>query len=194
MRVLRRPVAGDVRPVGCAFVLLVFSAVFAATAVPALPGIGAVLYLLVGVAGIVLCAAGLTATAGRLLARRPVLELDDRGVRLPAPWPWPRARDRSLGWTDLAAVVLWSTPVPRGRRALEDHLAFLPTSDGADRLGPPPSAELLALSSGDLPGVPTAHWSIPISPGWDPGVEEILAEIRRRALPATDLRERPRRR
>ena len=190
MRVLRRPVSGDVRPVGCAFVLLVFSAIFAVAAVPALPAVGAVLYLLVGVAGVLLCTAGLAATAGRLLARRPVLELDERGVHLPTPWPWPRARDRSLGWTDLAAVVLWSSPVPRGRRALVEHLAFLPTSDGAERIQPPPSAELLALSAGDLPGVPTTHWSIQISPGWDPGVDEILAEVRRRELPATDLRDR----
>ena len=190
MRVLRRPVPGDARPVGCAFVLLVFSVIFAASAVPSLPGVGAVLYLLVGVAGVLLCTAGLAATAGRLLARRPVLELDDRGVRLPAPWPWPRARDRSLVWTDLAAVVLWSSPVPRGRRAMADHLAFLPTSDGAERVRPAPSAELLALTPDDLPGVPTTHWAIPISPGWDPGLDDVLAEVRRRDLPATDLRTR----
>ena len=190
MRVLRRPVAGDVRPVGCAFVLLVFSVIFAASAIPALPRVGAVLYLLIGVAGVLLCVAGLVATAGRLLARRPILELDEHGVRLPAPWPWPRARDRSLVWADLGAVVLWSSPVPRGRRTLVEHLAFLPTSDGAERLQPPPSAELLALSADDLPGVPTTHWSIQISPGWDPGVDEILAEVRRHELPTTDLRDR----
>jgi hypothetical protein len=190
MRVLRRPVGGDVRPAGCAFVLLVFSAVFAATAIPALPRVGAVLYLLVGVAGVLLCVAGPAATAGRLLAHRPILELDEHGVRLPAPWPWPRAGDRSLGWTDLGAVVLWSSPVPRGRRTLVEHLAFLPTSEGAERIQPPPSAELLALSPEDLPGVPTTRWSIQISPGWNPGVEEVLAEVRRRELPTADLRDR----
>src|SRR3569833_59323 len=103
MRVLRRPVPGDARPVGCAVALLVFSVIFGASGVPSLPGVGAVLYLLVGVAGVLLCTAGLAATAGRLLARRPVLGLDDRGVRLPAPWPWPRARDRCLGWAAQAA-------------------------------------------------------------------------------------------
>lgn len=188
MRVLRRPVAGDVRPVGCAFVLLVFSAVFVVAAIPALPRVGAVLYLLVGVAGVLLCVAGLAATAGRLLARRPILELDEHGVRLPAPWPWPRARDRFLSWADLGAVVLWSSPVPRGRRGLVEHLAFLPASERGR-----PSPELLALSAipaTGLPGVPTTDWSIPISPGWDPGVDEVLAEVRRRELPATDLRDR----
>jgi hypothetical protein len=190
MRVRRRPVAGDVRPVGCAVVVLVFSAVFAAAAIPALPGVGAVLFLAVGTAGVLLCVTGLAATAGRLLARRPILELDDHGVRLPAPWPWPRARDRSLGWPDLGAVVLWSSPVPRGRRALVEHLAFLPTPGGAERSQPPPSAELLALAPEDLPGVPTTHWSLPISPGWDPGLEEVLAEVRRRERPCTDLRDR----
>jgi hypothetical protein len=185
VRVLRRPVAGDARPAGCALVLLVFSAVFAATAVPALPGVGAVLYLLVGVAGIAACVAGLVAMAGRLIARRPVLEIDEHGVHLPAPWPWPRTRDRSLGWADLAAVVVWSRPVPRGRRGVADLLAFLPVRE---ELGTPPSAELVALGLGDLPGVATTRWAVAVSPGWDPGVDDVLAEIRRRELPAADLR------
>jgi hypothetical protein len=186
MRVRRRPVPGDVRPLGYALVLLAFSAIFAVTAVPALPGVGAVLYLLIGVAGILLCTAGLAAMAGRLLARRPVLELDEEGVRLPAPWPWPRTRDRSVRWADLAAVVLWSSTDPRGRRALADRLAFLPTRESA---GPAqPSAELLALGLDDLPGVATADWEIQVSGRWHPGVEEILAEARRHELPTADLR------
>ena len=183
MTVLRRPVAGDARPVGCALVLLAFSAIFTVTALPALPGVGAVLYLLVGAAGVLLCAGALVAMAGRLLARRPVLEIDDRGVRLPAPWPWPRARDRTLGWADLAAVVVWSRPVPRGRRGVVDRLAFLPVRDGA-----PPSPELLALGLDDLPGVATGRWALTVSPGWSPGVDDVLAEVRRRDRPAADLR------
>lgn len=186
MRVFRRPVAGDARTAGCALVLLVFSAVFTVTAVPALPGAGAVLYLLVGVAGVASCVAGLVAMTGRLLARRPVLEIDERGVRLPAPWPWPRARDRVLGWADLAAVVVWSRPVQRGRRGLADLVAFLPAGDEAEPT--PPSAELVALGLGDLPGVATTRWAVAVSPGWDPGVDDVLAEIRRRELPAADLR------
>src|SRR4051812_33149790 len=120
MRVRRRPALGDARPVGCALVLLVFSVVFAAAAVPALPGAGAFVFLFVGMAGIVLGAGGLVVAAGRSLPRRPVLELDDEGVRLPAPWPRTRARDRYLHWADVAAVVLWSEP---GRRSSDEHLA-----------------------------------------------------------------------
>jgi hypothetical protein len=187
MRVLRRPVAGDVRPVGCAFVLLAFSAVFAAAAVPSLPGPGAVLYLLVGAAGIVLCGAGLVATAGRVLARRPVLELDDRGVRLPAPWPWPRTRDRVLDWTDLASAVVWSSPSPRGRRDATG-LAFLPTAAAAERVRPQPSAELVALGRTDLPGVATTRWATWVQPGWDTGAERILDEVRRHDRPVVDAR------
>jgi hypothetical protein len=186
MRVRRRPSPGDARPVGCALVLLAFSVIFAVTAVPALPGLGAVLYLLVGVAGTALCTAGLVTAAGRLLGRRPVLELDEEGVRLPAPWPWPRTRDRSVRWADLAAVVLWSSPVPRGRRGLADHLAFLPTPEGAGQARP--SAELVALSLEDLPGVATADWAVDVSGGWHPGVEEILTEARRHELHTADLR------
>jgi membrane protease YdiL (CAAX protease family) len=188
MRVLRRPVAGDARPAGCVLVLLAFSVVFTATAVPALPGLGAVLYLIVGVAGVLLCAAVLLTAAGRFLGRRPVLELDAHGVRLPAPWPLPRARDRCARWADVAAVVLWSSPAPHGRRALTDQLAFLPAPGSA---GPAaPSAELLALHLDDLPGLPSTRWAIRLHPGWDADPEEILAEVRRRGLPAVDARTR----
>jgi hypothetical protein len=189
MRVVRRPVPADARPAGCVLVLLAFSVIFAVTAVPALPGVGAVLYLILGLAGTLLCTAGLVAAAGRLLGRRPVLELDEHGVRLPAPWPLPRARDRFVRWADVAAVVLWSSPVPRGRRAFAEHLAFLPTPESA---GPssPPSAELLALRLDDLPGVASTHWATPIHPGWDTDAEQIIAEIRRRGLPAMDARTR----
>jgi hypothetical protein len=190
MRVLRRPDPDDARPVGCALVLLAFSAVFAVAAVPSLPGAGAVLYLLVGAAGILLCTAALVTTAGRLLARRPVLELDERGVRLPAPWPWPRSRDRFLGWPDLASVVVWNGSSPRGRRALTGHVAFLPTDAAAERTLPPPSAELLALHLDHLPGVASAHWSAQIQPGWDTEAEQIMAEVRRHGRPAVDARSR----
>ncbi|MGI5226082.1 hypothetical protein [Actinoallomurus sp. CA-142502] len=189
MRVLRRPVPDDARPVGCSLVLLVFSAVFAAAAVPSLPGFGAVLYLLVGVAGVLLFGAGLATAAGRFLARRPVLELDERGVRLPAPWPWPRTRDRVLDWTDLAAAIVWSTPSPRGRRTVTG-LAFLPTAAAAERTLPPPSAEILALGMDDVPGVASARWATRIQPGWDTDAERILTEVRRRGLPAVDARTR----
>jgi hypothetical protein len=190
MRVRRRPVRSDARPAGCALVLVAFSVVFAVAAVPSLPGAGAVLFLVVGVAGALLFASGLVAMTGQVLGRRAVLELDDQGVRLPAPWPWPPARDRLLRWSDVAAAVVWNRPVPRGRRGLAEHLAFLPTAESAERSLPPPSAELLALRLDDLPGVATAHWATQIHPGWDTGTEEIIAEIRRRGLPAVDARTR----
>jgi hypothetical protein len=183
--VRRRPVRGDLRSAGCALVLVAFSVVFAVAAVPALPGAGAVLFLVVGVAGTLVFTAVLVTTAGQLLDRRPVLELDDEGVRLPAPWP--RRRDRVLTWPDVAAAVVWNRPVPRGRRGLAEYLAFLPAAEGA---GVVPSAELLALGLEDVPGVATAHWATQIHPGWDTGADEIIAEIRRRGIPAVDARTR----
>jgi hypothetical protein len=192
MRVRRRPVPADARPAGCALVVLAFSVVFVAASLPGLgrgDAAGAVLYVTVGAAGILLCAGGLVTAVVRLLAHRPVLELDDQGVRLPAPWPWPRARDRFLRWADVAAVVLWSSPAPRGRQALADHLAFLPTPESAGHASP--SAELHALIQAEpdgVPGVATAHWALPVSPGWDAGVDEIIAEVRRHGRPAADMR------
>lgn len=186
MRVVLRPSAAEVRPAGCALVMLAFSVVFVAVAVPALPGLGAVLYLLVGAGGAVLCTVALLAYGGRLLARRPVLELDERGVRLPVPWPWPRTRDRCVPWTDVAAAVVWSTPSPRGRRALADRLAFLPSGESAGAARPDP--ELVALGADALPGVAAADWAVPVSARWHPGVDEVLAEVRRHELPTADLR------
>ena len=190
MRVRRRPVPRDAGPAACALVLIVVSVVFAVTAVPALPGAGAILYLVAGVAGTVLFTSGVVAMTGQLTGHRPVLELDDQGVRLPAPWPLPRTRDRFLRWPEVAAAVVWSRPVPRGRRGLADHLGFLPAAESAERTLPSPSAELLALGLGDLPGVATTHWSVQASPGWDTGVDEVVAELRRRDLPTIDARAR----
>ncbi len=167
-----------------------FSVVFAVAAVPALPHAGAVLFLLVGVAGTVVFAGGLVAVAGRVVAGRPVLVLDERGVRLPAPWPWPGSRDRLLTWPEVAAAVVWNRPVPRGRHSVAETLAFLPTTPAAERTGAPPSAELVALRLDGLPGYPTAEWSIEVSAGWDTGVHEVIAELRSRGLPAEDARTR----
>lgn len=187
MRVRRRPVPADARPAGCAVVLLVFSLVFAVTAIPALPRAGAVLYLVAGAAGTVLCAGALLTTAGQLAGRRAVLELDDDGVRLPAPWPWPRSGDRFLPWPDVAAAALWSRTVQRGRRGLVDRLAFLPTREAVARTGPAPSEELLALG---LEGELTTHWSLEVGPGWDTGLDEVLAEVRARGKDVADVRSR----
>ncbi len=190
LEVRRRPVAGDVRAVGCAVVLVAFSLVFALAAIPALPGVGAVVFLVVGVAGTLLFAGLAASMAGQLAARRPVLVLDADGVRIPAPWPWPGTRDRLLPWPEVAAAVVWNRPVPRGRRGVAEHLAFLPTRESAGRTGPPPSEELVALHLDDLPGYPTARWSVQVSPGWDIGVDEIAAGVRERNLPVADARTR----
>lgn len=170
--------------------LVAFSVVFAAAAVPDLPGAGALLFLAVGVAGILVFAGILVSLTGQLAGGRPVLELDDRGVRLPAPWPWSRARDRFLPWPEVAAAVVWDRPVQRGRRGVTDHLAFLPTPGHAERTGPPPSPELVALRLDGLPGVTTTRWSIPVLPGWDIEVDEVIDAIRGRGLPTADARSR----
>ncbi|MCW2860852.1 MAG: hypothetical protein JWP48_2560, partial [Actinoallomurus sp.] len=40
------------------------------------------------------------------------------------------------------------------------------------------------------PGVASTQWATPVHPGWDPEAEQIIAEVRRRGLPAMDARTR----
>jgi hypothetical protein len=67
---------------------------------------GGVLFLLLGVAGVALFGSDALVLTGNLVARRPVLEIDDEGIRRPAGWP--RRASKLLRWDDLAAVGAWS--------------------------------------------------------------------------------------
>ncbi len=144
---------------------------------------GGVLFLLLGAAGVALFGSSALVLTGNLVARRPVLEIDDEGVRRPAGWP--RRASRLLRWDDLAAVGVWSQGVPAGR-GHRQYLAFLPRGE-ADR--PAAGAEILAIKMTGVPGIAEPRWSIPISEAWDRTAEEVVTAVRRhRPVPFADRR------
>jgi hypothetical protein len=149
---------------------------------------GGVLFLLLGVAGVAMFATGAIAMIGTVLAGRPVLEIDDEGVRRPGAGPF-RA-ERLLRWDELAAVCAWSQGIPAGR-GHHHYLTFLPRGE-ADH--PPPGAEILAIKVKGLPGVPEPRWSIQVGSGWDTAVENVVAAVRRYTdVPCVDRRDGVRR-
>lgn len=149
---------------------------------------GGILFLLLGVVGVAMFTSSTIAMTGTVLARRPVLEVDDEGVRRPGTRPF-RA-ERLLRWDDLAAVCAWSQGIPAGR-GQHHYLTFLPRGD-ADQ--PPAGAEILAVKVRGLPGVPEPRWSMEIGPGWDTPVEEVVTAVRRhRDVPCVDRRDAVRR-
>lgn len=147
--------------------------------------VGGVLFLLLGAAGVALFGSSAVTMIGNLAGRRPVLEIDDPGVRRPAGWP--RRASRLLRWDDLAGVCAWSQGIP-GTRGHHHHLTFLPRG-AAGR--PAPGAEILAIKVNGVPGAPEPRWSIPVTAAWDRTVEDVVAAVHRHrpGLPFADRRD-----
>lgn len=190
MIAVRARVSGQgVVSVGGTLVLLLVAVTFAVSGALDLPAVGGVVALLVGVAGIALFGARLMATAGRAVSGRPVLEVDERGVCLPAAWPWSRGRDRRLSWPEVASVVVWNETLPRGRTRSLPRVAFLPVAARAAEAGAEPGVELLALRLEDVPGTATLHWSAALPPRATVPLEAVLEEVRRLGgVPVVDAR------
>lgn len=143
---------------------------------------GGALFLLLGLAGVALFGSAALVLTGNLVAGRPVLEIDDEGIRRPAGWP--RRASRLLRWEDLAAVGAWSQGIPAGR-GHRHYLMFL-LRGGQAAAG----AEILAIKMAGVPGVAEPRWSIPVSDAWDRSVEDVVRAVRRhRAVPFADRRE-----
>jgi hypothetical protein len=161
------------------------SVLFAGGGASAPASFGGVLFLLLGAAGVAMFGGSALAMTGNLLARRPVLEIGDEGVRRPAGWP--RRTGRLLRWDDLAAVCAWSQGVAGGRHH-QHHLTFLPRGE-ADR--PAAGAEILAIKVKDMPGVPDPRWSIPVTEAWDHTVGDVISAVHRHrpGIPFVDRRD-----
>ncbi|TQN31908.1 hypothetical protein FHX37_1831 [Haloactinospora alba] len=120
----------------------------------------------IGVVALVLFGGGGLLAASRMLSRRPVLVLDEAGVRLVAPWPRPSSGDVFLRWEDIAAVRVCSQLVPyRGAPTALRYLDFVPRGE-ADQ---PPQT----------PGPWQPHHAVRIRESWDHTVADVIAEVRR---------------
>ncbi|WP_106399560.1 hypothetical protein [Actinocorallia populi] len=137
---------------------------------------GGVVFLLLGVTGVVAFGAVLAVVAGHLLGRRPLLVLDGEGVRVPAKWPLPRSRDRFLPWGEVAAVCAWTEGIPGGK-GLAHRLAFLPAEDSPHARATS-GAEMLRVKTQGLPGVPVLRWSVPVLDGWTVPQDRVIEQVR----------------
>lgn len=165
-----------------AFVILFLAAgAFIAGGVMRGKGAGSLVFVVLGGSGVLLFGAGMLMSAGAMLARRPVLEIDSEGVRRPARWPLPRRADRGLPWSRTAALTAVRRGVAGTRGGVQDYLVFLPTPELAELARTAERPHLVALTIQDVPATREAvPWCFPVEPGWDATLPEIVRQARRR--------------
>lgn len=171
-------------------ILFLASAAFVAGGATRGADAAGVAVMVLGVAGLGLFGAGLLVSAGAMLSRRPVLELDAGGVRRPARWPLPRRSGRTLPWDDVAAITALRRGVGGTRRGEQDYLVFLPTPELAEMARTSERAPLVALTMRDVPATEAAvPWCFAVEAGWDATLPEIVKQARRRRrVPVIDRR------
>jgi hypothetical protein len=158
--------------------LVVCSALFIVGGLYDPASVGGIVFIVLGLVGVIGFGGALAMVVGHLLGRRPLLVLDGSGVRIPAKWPLPRSLDRQLPWSDVAAVCAWTEGVPAGR-GLEHQLAFLPR-EGSPEARHTSGAELLMVKTQGLPGVPVLRWSVRTLPGWTIKPDDVIKAVRAR--------------
>ncbi|MFC0037623.1 hypothetical protein [Actinomadura rayongensis] len=159
-------------------------------------GLGGAVFAVLGALGIVLFGAGLAVALGRMLSRRPVLVVDDAGVRRPARWPLPAARGATLEWSRVQAVGALRRGVDGTRKGRQDFLVFLPTEAMVDMVRTAERNRLVVLTLPDVPAdrlpdgaAEALRWCVPVGPRWDATLPDVVKEIRRRhAVPVVDRR------
>ena len=191
MEVRVAPRSPGVKNITAGVIMTFASAMFVVGGVADPASVGGVLFLALGGAGLLLCVGTAAVAAGGVLSRRPVLILEDSGVRVPPLWPLPRGRDRVLAWSEVAAVCAWIQGPPSDKKAAalgRLYLSFLPSGEGVD-----PGAELLATKVTGLGCRATLRWTTRVSPGWTSTVEEVVAEVAEHRAEAAfvDKRELP---
>ncbi|MEU8800177.1 hypothetical protein [Spirillospora sp. NPDC048819] len=173
-------------------ILFLASAGFVAGGVMGGASVGGVMFTVLGFAGLALFGTGLFMSAGGMLARRPVLELDGDGVRRPARWPLPRRAGRTLPWADVAAITALRRGVGGTRRGEQDYVVFLPTAELAELARTSERPKLVTLTMRDVPSTAEAvRWCFAVEPGWDATLPQVVKEARRRRrVPVIDRRTR----
>lgn len=127
---------------------------------------------------------------GRPVGRRPVLELDHRGIRVRPPWPVPRRWDRMVTWDQLDRLEAASLYLNlRGYWLRFDHFWVVPNPgipvevSWWDRI-------ICFLGPGSRP---EEGYRVGVSRGWTRPVEDVVAFARRfhPHLPFIDARMGP---
>lgn len=172
-------------------VLLAASVAFVAGGVRDAASLGGVVFTVLGVLGIAAFGAAVVVGAGGLISARPVLELDEDGVRRPAPWPRSRRADRLLPWPEVSALCLVRRGVPTRRRGVQDHLIFLTGEEAAEHARSAAKPQLVALTLTEPPpGVEASPWRFEPASTWDASLKDIAAEARRHGVRIIDRRAR----
>ncbi|ROO83083.1 hypothetical protein EDD29_0573 [Actinocorallia herbida] len=159
-------------------ILLVCSVLFIVGGVADPASVGGVVFLFLGVTGTLAFGAVLLVLLGHLLGRRPLLVLEDEGVRIPAKWPMPRRGDRVLPWGEIASVCAWTQGVLTGKGTAH-QLAFLPEPESA-HAAHVSGAEILRVKTQGMPGTAVLRWNVATLPGWTVKPDEVIREVRKR--------------
>ncbi|MFF5263165.1 hypothetical protein ACFY4C_29905 [Actinomadura viridis] len=173
-------------------VLVLASAGFVASGLLSGSGTAGMVFAVLGALGLALFGAGLLGAAGRLLGRRPALELTAEGVVRPARWPLPRRGDRLLPWSRVVAMTAVRRGVQGTRRGVQDYLVFLPSDELVEMARTAERPRLIALTLPDVPATrEAADWCFAVEPDWDASLKEIVVQARRRhEIPVIDRRKK----
>lgn len=186
-----RPTWLGVGHVVAPLILLAASVAFMAGGLQRGAGFASVVFVVLGIVGIVAFGTAMVIATGRLLIRRPVLELGPGGVRRPAGWPRSRAADRVLPWSEVTALCLVSRGVPTRKRGVLDYLIFLTDDAAAANVRNAERPQLIALTMSDLPaGAEVAPWRFAAEASWDTSLKEIASVVRRHKVPILDRRKK----
>src|SRR5690625_1462550 len=119
--------------------------------------------ILFGVVALVMFGGGGALAVSPVLSPRPVLVLDNTGVRIVAPWPRLRSGDLVVPWEDLTLVRAVTRVVPhRGSTMLMHYLVFVPR--GA------------VYRDFPLPAPWEPSYAVQAHATWDHTIDEIVAE------------------